>query len=207
MEYFDILFSNTGAVIIVIILLVIIAAVSFFSFRYKIFAPKEKNNNTARVNSPVVTKQAAQTAKIGSTLTVSGEKPTNPAIKLGKGEYKCIAIRSPKLLGYDSDINIVDFTTMPEQLGELHFADTSCPVSGGVYTVIEKPDGTLTDYDPRLVIMDVKTTPEMAYQATHWAELSAVWGTQVSILKNPSLWLAIGGLVIMFFIAAQAMGA
>ena len=96
---------------------------------------------------------------------------------------------------------------MPKPIGEMHFADKSCPVSGAVYTVREKADGTLEDYDPRQVPMDVKTTPERAYQATHWPELILVWGTVSAFYKNMSFWFAVVALVVMFFLAATAMGA
>lgn len=126
---------------------------------------------------------------------------------LGQPGVNCIAIRNPAVLGYDVDINIIDFTTMPNPLGEIHFADTSCPVSGAIYTVIEKEDGSLIDYDPRQVPLNVETTPERAYQATHWPELPSVWGTPQPFYKNSSFWFAIGCIVILFFISMVAMGA
>lgn len=126
---------------------------------------------------------------------------------LGQPGVNCIAIRNPAVLGYDVDINIIDFTTMPGPIGEIHFSDTSCPVSGGIYTVLEKTDGSLIDYDPRQVPLDVRTTPERAYQATHWPELPGVWGTPQPFYKNSSFWFAIGCLFITFFISMVAMGA
>ncbi len=201
MEYFDLLFDNPGAALYLISLLVFIAGIVFII----IVLRKQRSSKGAK---PAVKTAVAAITPAGITeVPTSPDAVPKPKIILGTGTVRCIAIRNPVLMGYAADENILDFTTMPEPLGELHIADTTCPVSGGVYTVREKEDGTLEDYDPRQVPMDVETTPERAYQATHWPELLGVWQTPVVFYKNMSFWFAIGALVVMFFLAATAMGA
>lgn len=202
-DYIAILFADVTTVAFGASILFLILAVAALLM---VLTPKKKKNVAVVSPRPLIRRALTSTESPAGTADVSPAAP-EPVIVLGTGEYKCIAIRSPKLLGYDADVNIIDFTSMPEPMGELHFADTSCPISGGVYIVKESEDGTLKDYDPRQVVMDVKTTPERAYQATHWPELKIVWGTVGQVWKSVSFWFAIACLILTFFISAQAMGA
>jgi hypothetical protein len=184
LDYFEIFTDNPLYIAIAAFGLLIVAGILYLVIRRK---PKQ----------PAL--------PLSKKVITTGGDPIKPL--LGQPGVNCIAIRNPVLLGYDKDANIVDFTTMPEPIGEIHFADTSCPISGGIYTVREREDGSIEDYDPRQVPLDIKTTPERAYQATHWPELTLVWGTPTPFYKNSSFWFAIICVVILFFIAMLAMGA
>jgi len=188
--YLNILSENLGTVLFGMVIIALLGGITYSLVRRKPATKPdiETINQVAKIN------KAQDNQRLGKTI-------------LGTGTVRCIAIRNSALLGYDNGVNIIDFTTMPVPIGELHFADTSCPVSGGVYTVKENADGALEDYDPRQVPMDVKTTPERAYQATHWPELAGVWNTPLPFYKNERFWLAIAALIVMFFLAATAMGA
>lgn len=132
------------------------------------------------------------------------EPPTK--VILGSGKYKCMAIRSAKVLNLLPGTNVIDFTTMPEQIGEIHLADTSCPISGAIYTVKENDDGTISDYDPREVVIDVEQSPEHSYFATHWPIVHEVFGIPISPLSNPSFWFAMVALAGAIFLGLVALG-
>lgn len=107
---------------------------------------------------------------------------------LGTGEYKCLCFRPP---------NILDFTTIPEPIGELYQIETSCPLSGSGYIVQEK-DGKIVDYDPREVEVHIEQSPEYAWFATHWDILRTVFSVAVEWWKTPATWYAVGMMGIVF---------
>lgn len=127
-------------------------------------------------------------------------------VVLGTGNFKCMAIRSAKVLGLAPGTNVIDFTTMPEPIGEVHIADTSCPISGGIYTVREMDNGEVVDWDPRETPMNVEETPEYAWFATHWEVVAQVFSVPVRWWASTSIWFAVGCLAILFFVSLTALG-
>ena len=109
---------------------------------------------------------------------------------LGTGSFNCMCIKQGQIL---------DWTTIPAPMGELYQADTSCPVSGGIYIVKELADGTIVDYDPREVPVKLEESPEWAWYATHWDIVPRVFSVQMSLWKSPSTWFA-GALIAVLFI-------
>jgi len=110
---------------------------------------------------------------------------------LGNGIFKCMCIRPG---------NILDFTTVPNPIGEAYQFDPSCPVSGYGYIVKELSDESIVDYDPRNIEVVTDETPEAAWDAVHWKDdVVGFWTVAVAWWKSPASWFA-GGMIAVTFI-------
>lgn len=206
-NYFSLIIKNPvvlGAIILLVILTLTVVIRSLT--RHRAVKAKTLVIESIKEAAPII-KAASVSGKKGLKSETNVPKaPTPPEIMLGMGKFKCMAIRSAKVLGLMPGMNVIDFTTMPEPIGEIHLADTSCPISGQIYTVKENDDGTISDYDPREVVIVVDQTPEYCYFATHWPIVREVFGIPVSPLSNPSFWLAVAALAGAIFMGLATVG-
>lgn len=101
-------------------------------------------------------------------VVVAGQQPGVESV-LNTGNYKCVCIR--KIEGR----KFLDFTTIPQPVGELYQGDTSLPTSGGMYTVKEEASGKVVDFDPRMIRVADDKTPDYAFSATHWDDVLSFW--------------------------------
>lgn len=125
-------------------------------------------------------------------VVVQPETEKQPEGILGIGSYKCMAFRQG---------NIVDFTTIPEPIGEVYFFDPTCPISGAGYIVRENENGKIVDYDPREVQVVIERTPEYAWHAMNWTDdVFGFWIVPLSWWKTPATWFAIA-LIMMVFVS------
>lgn len=119
------------------------------------------------------------------------KEPPAKQSKLGIGQHKCVAIRNIQ------GVNILDFTVMPEPIGDICPVDTAAPLSGALYIVKEDRDGgVLTDYDPREIMVEFEKSAAFAWHCTHWDEAKDFWSDPVKWWKSTENWFAIGMLVI-----------
>lgn len=119
------------------------------------------------------------------------------AFKLGTGVIKTMVFCPG---------NIVNWTTMPKPIGEMYQADTSCPLSGGIYMVKQLETGEIVDYDPREVAIVTEETPEYAWFATHWQVVRRVFALPLSWFRNPANWYAAAALAILFISIMVVVG-
>ena len=134
---------------------------------------------------------------------VSAEaKPGVPKKKiiLGKGNIKCLCFHKIK------GVNVADFTTIGEAIGELYQFDPSCPITGSGYIVKENTEGIIVDYDPRELAFKVGDSPEMAWFAIHWDIVKSVFFVPIQWWKSTSVWFAAGMMVIVFITSLAVLG-
>lgn len=135
---------------------------------------------------------------------ISGEATGEPSAKsaLGTGKYHCMAYRNHPKWG-----PCVDFTTIPKPIGEIVMAETSCPMSGALYEVLEMSDGKITPYNEatHMPIVDDET-PEFAWLCTHWESARRFWTVPKKWWQSLSNWYAVGMMVIAFIIVLATMG-
>ncbi len=124
------------------------------------------------------------------------EKPQKVSV-LGTGNLKCMCFRPG---------NILDFTTIPKPIGELHIADTSLPFSGGVYTVMELENGEIVDYDQRDTPIVQNEMPEHAWFAVHWDIVKDVFSVPLSWWQSTSTWFAVACLIGYILLALVYFG-
>ena len=174
-------FSQPATIITLSVLVAIIIAIIVF----RIFHKKQMMASLSQGKA-----EQPETTQAPSNDEQPAEPPT---VRLGEGDYKCMAFRKN---------NVIDFTSITEPVGEIYLADASCPLKGGIYIVKELANGEIVDYDPRKVPILNKQTPDDAYSATHWPECKRYWTVPLSWLKSPSTWFA-GATLIIFFIVSM----
>ena len=121
-------------------------------------------------------------------------------VVLGKGNIKCLCFR--KIQG----VNVADFTTISEPIGELYQFDPSCPITGSGYIVKENERGEIVDYDPREVTFHIEASPERAWFAIHWDIVKQVFFVPVQWWKSTSVWFAVAMLVIVLIASLAVLG-
>jgi len=121
-------------------------------------------------------------------------------VKIGQGNIKCLCFRRIK------GVNVADFTTITEPVGELYQFDPSCPVTGSGYIVKEDKNGVIVDYDPREIAFKVEESPERAWFAIHWDIVKAVFFVPIQWWKSTSVWFAAAMLVIVFVATLAVVG-
>lgn len=132
-----------------------------------------------------------QVEERGRTNIQDKEKGAVPNL-LGTGQFKAMVFRPG---------NILDFTTIPEPIGEMYQFDPSCPVSGLGYIVKQVPNGEIVDYDPREVRVKIDESPEHAWFATHWDIVSVVFSVVTPWWRSRATWYALGMMLIVFITA------
>lgn len=207
-EYLAIITSNPAAITAVIVIALIALALVALEFTKK---PGHRVVKEPVKAVPEVVKPVPISVKKGKqaiAVAVAGPEPEIPRVKLGEGPYKCMVIRTAKGMGITNPtcVNIIDFTTMTQPMGDIDVADTSCPSSGGIYSVRELEDGTIVDYDPREVALEIDQTPEYAYFATHWEIVSRVFFVPLKFWQSPKWWFAAACLFITFFLTLSVIG-
>ena len=184
-KFFDLI--GKGGPMAIVIILVLIALVGGFVY-WRIRRNKKHN--------PKQKAQAIDAVKLEPEIKPA-ELPTELVKKVrGTGNYKAMVICK----------DIIDFTTIPEPIGEIYQFDPSCPMRGGGYIVKEQADGTLVDYDPRELSVIVEETPEYAWFATHWPVVKRVFNVPVQWWKSTAMWHAAGLMVIVFISALVVLG-
>ncbi len=129
-------------------------------------------------------------------------KRTKGKSVLGTGKYRCVAYRRHPKYGPSAD-----YTTMPEPIGEIDLAETSCPMSGAVYVVVEQPDGAIVPYnEPRQKIIKDSETPEAAWDYTHWEDCRRYWTVPRRWFQSVSNWMTIGMMAITFIVLLVTLG-
>ena len=134
---------------------------------------------------------------------VSAEaKPGVPGKKtiLGQGDIKCLCFHKIK------GVNVADFTTIGEAIGELYQFDPSCPITGSGYIVKENADGEIVDYDPRELAFKIEESPERAWFAINWDIVKSVFFVPIQWWKSTSVWFAAGMMVIVFITSLAVLG-
>lgn len=121
-------------------------------------------------------------------------------VQLGTGDVKCLCFRKIK------GVNVADFTTIPNAIGEMYQFDPSVPLKGSGFIVKQLDDGSIVDYDPREVPFIVKESPEYAYFATNWDILKSVFFVPTSWYKSTAVWFAAAVLVIVFITGLAVLG-
>ncbi len=177
-EYLKILGQNGGAIVIIVLFVVVLAGIAVAVLR-----PKAKIKEKQFKLSTSKLKEEVEETKVKGIL--------------GTGKYKCMAIRPG---------NIIDFTTMPEPIGEVYQADTSLPMSGALYIVRELTTGEVVDYDPREVPVVIEESPERAWFAVHWDIVSRVFSIPIKWWQSTSTWFAVGMMVILFICGLVSLG-
>ncbi len=182
--YWGTLVSNPVAIGVVIGFIILFSAILWLRYRPRNLSAKVETKQIAKV---VEDKPESATEKQESIL--------------GTGQYKCMAFRQG---------NILDFTTIPEPIGEVYFFDPTCPTSGAGYIVREAKEGEIingrktkkgeiVDYDPREVQVVIEKTPEYAWHAMNWTDdVEGFWIVPISFWKTPSMWFAVGMIIIVF---------
>lgn len=123
-------------------------------------------------------------------VQTKGEKPEQTKSVLGTGSFNCMCFKPN---------NVIDFSTIPEPLGEIYQFEPSCPISGAGYVVKQDADGKITDYDPREVEVHIEQTPEYAWFATHWDIVTRnFWTVPVQWWKSTATWFAVIMMIIVF---------
>lgn len=120
---------------------------------------------------------------------------------LGSGEYKCLCFREI------NGLSVVDFTTIPQPIGEMYNIDPSCPLSGSGY-IVKVEDGKVVDYDPRKVEYKLEESPEYADLAINIGEISKqFWAIKVPWWKSPSTIIAVVMIAVTFILGLVVLGA
>lgn len=125
---------------------------------------------------------------------------TDDEVRIGAGKYNCICFR--KILG----LNVADFTKINKPVGELYQFDTSCPITGNGYIVMQAEDGSIIDYDPRQLEYNVRESPEYAYFAIDWSICNHVFFVPKQWYKSSSVWFAAGMMVMTFVVSLAIIG-
>lgn len=121
------------------------------------------------------------------------ETEEKPKTVLGTGEYKCMCFCPG---------NVLDFTTIPEPIGEVYQFDGSLPVSGSAYIVLQRENGEVVDYDPRDVEFVLKQSPEYLWLATHPQKITKqFWAAPIQWWRSTSTWFAAGMIAVTFICA------
>lgn len=186
---FDLLASGGSTSIIILIAVVTLVAVVVV---IKIMRSRHKGGFNPVVNAPI------EKAIREETKVQISEAPPDSNCVLGTGNYKCMAYR------YDGSL---DFTTMPEPIGELYSFDTSCPFSGAGYIVKELKTGEIVDYDPREMPIEPKATPEWAWFAINPRDVTKrFWTVPTPFWKSGSMWFAAAMIVVLFISFLSVFG-
>lgn len=139
-----------------------------------------------------------RTTEEKKVVSAGVEAEKNTSI-LGTGTFKCMAFRQG---------NVLDFTTIPEPIGEVYFFDPTCPMKGAGYIVreakegemvdgIKRKKGEVVDYDPRQIKVKIKESPEYAHFATHWDIVPVVFKIALNWWQTRSVWFAAGMMGIL----------
>jgi len=136
------------------------------------------------------------------SISTGVQKPTgNGEVTIGKGKIKCLCFR--KIQG----VQVADFTSISEPVGELYQFDPSCPISGSGYIVKENEKGDIVDYDPREVKYVWEESPDFAHLVMNGAQIiKNFWAVQVQWWKSTSVWFAAAMLVIVFVTSLAVLG-
>lgn len=188
--YFSLLFHNAASIIITLV--IIGAVLGFVIYR-------SKHQGKITQSGVVGSKEANVTFAVieDGTVEVAAKK-----VLLGTGKYRCMAYRLHPQWGPS-----VDFTTMPEPVGDMVIAETSLPMSGSIYEVVELLDGSLVPYNEarQMPIID-EETPEFAWICTHWESARRFWTVPKAWWKSMSNWYAAGMLCIVFIVVLVVTG-
>lgn len=157
----------------------------FLSAGWYVFRAITKSRR--RVKEPTLDRVPKEETEESSET--KGEEKEKVGSILGTGEHKCMCYKKG---------NIIDFTTIPEPLGEVYQFEPSCPISGAGYIVKENEDGKVVDYDPREVEVHIERSPEYAWFASHWDIVRVVFSVPVQWWKSASTYFAVGMLVVVF---------
>lgn len=191
-EYGEIL-AAAGIVAYVVIGLF---AVLFAWWGYRLFRRKGKENKGTDLPSDESFESVSAGVKGEGLKEGEGKKVT-----LGTGTVKCLCFR--KIQG----VNVADFTTIPEPIGELYQFDPSCPISGSGYIVREDEKGEIIDYDPREVKYVLDQSPEFAWLATNGdTVIKNFWQVMLPWWKSTSVWFAAAMMVIVFITSLAVLG-
>ncbi len=174
---------SVAGIIILVVILLIFATVAAVYIRREIIGKSRRGSLTSKPED--------------SAPPIEHEDASASKSILGTGEVKCVAIRPG---------NIIDFTTIPELIGEVYQVDTSCPRSGAVVIVRELEDGEIVDYDPREVPVVIEQTPEYAWFATNWNIVTRFWAVPQIWWKSTSMWFAAAMMAIVFIAFLAVVG-
>jgi len=149
-------------------------------------------------------KQNADLPSDESYESVSAEAtPSTPGKKviLGRDNIKCLCFRKIK------GVNVADFTTISEAIGELYQFDPSCPTPGSGYIVKENDKGEIVDFDPREVKYTWEESPDFAYLVMNGGQIiKNFWAVQVQWWKSTSVWFAAAMIVVVFITSLAVVG-
>jgi len=188
-----------GAGIIVYIILGLFV-VLFAWWGYRLFKGQGKQIKSSDLPSDKSYESVSANIKEAILDGIKRATGESSEVILGKGSIKCLCFR--KIQG----VNVADFTTIPEPIGELYQFDPSCPITGSGYIVKENEKGKIVDYDPREVKFKIEESPERACFAINWDIVKSVFFVPVQWWKSTSVWFAAAMLVIVFVVSLAVLG-
>ena len=191
-QYGEVLVGGGIIAYIVIGLFVVL----FAWWGYRIFKGQSKQIKS----SDLPLDESYESVSADAKVAAEGEKKEENKVVLGKGNIKCLCFR--KIQG----VNIADFTTISEPVGELYQFAPSCPITGSGYIVKEDEKGNIVDYDPREVTFKIEESPERAWFAINWDIVKQVFFVPVQWWKSTSVWFAAAMLVIVFVVSLAVLG-
>ncbi len=188
--YLSLLFNDKGSLILIIILFLIILGMVVSWSRIKLMFGKQSGANLD------MNPKEVKCVQKGDVFEPEQES------RLGKGAYRCMAYRNHPTWGPS-----VDFTTMPDPVGEIDIAESSCPSSGALFVVLETSDHSLLPYtEARRMPIVNNQTPEFAWICTHWNSAKRFWTVPKKWFQSTSNWFAIGLGCAAFIIAMITVG-
>ncbi len=190
------LFAQGGLLLLVVI--VILCAVIVFAVIRARKKGKTGPQGEVSLNPKITPGEFREVQDSENTPGTDGKKRW----VIGTGLYRCVCYRRHPMYGPS-----VDFTVMPEAVGEIDLAETMLPVSGALYVIRETSDGLLEAYnEPRQKQIVSDETPEHAWILVHWASARRFWTARTKWTQNIGNWFVIGLGAATFIIVLVTIG-
>jgi hypothetical protein len=188
------MFSGAGAAawMVISVILLIVAYITFRSY-----VSHKKRIDTSL---PIDESYESVSTQVSETNNETQKPESQVKQILGTGNLSCICFRKIK------GINVIDFTTIPNPVGEIYQLDPSCPSTGSAYIVKEADNGNIIDYDPRETEYKTENSPEVAWFAINWDIVKNVYFVPVKWWKSTSVWFAGFLLGIVFICSLVVLG-
>ena len=185
MDIFNLIKLGGATTIIIIVAFVIIFGLAFWW-------------NITRIKRKQKAMSSAAIFPVAPAVLGRPDKQPGKKSLIGTGAYKAMVYR------YN---NSIDFTTIPEPIGNIYQFDTSCPFSGGGYIVKETKEGRIADYDPREVKIITEELPEWAWFAINCRDIvRQFWKVPIKWWASVSMWFAAGMMLVVFIAFLAVFG-
>lgn len=185
---------SLSGILIIVGLIIVIILVAVLIARMRAKRSKRPSSTDTRVSD-----KTKADKWVGAPLYVSDKerksqgksvKNVELEIQYGRGGFKAMV--------YTKEGNI-DFTTIPEPVGNIYQFETSLPFSGGGYIVKEDINGDIVEYAPSAIEIVTKELPEWAWFAIHCKDIvKRFWQVPAPWWHSVSMWFAAGMMLIVF---------